>query len=388
MMRHEEILHRCFRCGYCKLPGNYSDFNCPAYLAFRFETYSPGGRLWLLRAWLDKKIETSKRFQQILFSCVACGNCVENCTFPKFKDELLLAFTAGKEALVNAAKIPPAVNDCLTKAYNHGNLYGLAQKRRGQWAEGLEIDIFSDDEYLFFPGDVGCFDSRGREIARSVARLLKVAGVSFGILGAAEVSDGNEVNAMGETELFQFLAEKNISAFHAAGVKKIIALSPHGYNALKNDYARLGGEFQVFHYSQVLAAIAKRLSFKPDLPALSVTYHDSCYLGRHNKEYWSPRTILSALPGIRLIEMDRNLQNALCCGGGGGNFFTDILGGGSDNPARARVREAAATGAQVLAVACPQCAIMFDDAVKVENLDRRLEVKEISEIIQERFESN
>jgi Fe-S oxidoreductase len=384
-MQHEEILHRCFRCGYCKLPGNYVDFNCPAYLAFRFETYSPGGRMWLMRAWLDNKIETSKRFQQILFSCVTCGNCVENCTFPKFKDQLLLAFTAGKEELVNAGKVPPAVRDCLEKFYNHGNPYGLAQKKRSLWAEGLEIDIFLDHEYLFFPGDVGCYDSRGQEIARSVAELLKAHDISFGILGAAEVSDGNEVNAMGEKELFKFLAEKNIKAFDNAGVKKIIALSPHAYNIFKNDYVLFGGQYQVFHYSQILASIVKNFKFKSDVPTVRVTYHDSCYLGRHNNEYWSARTILSALPGIEHVEMDRNLQNSLCCGGGGGNFFTDILGSAADNPARARIREAAGTGAQILAVACPLCAIMYEDALKVENLDGKLEVKEISEIVRERI---
>jgi Fe-S oxidoreductase len=382
-MQYEEILHRCFRCGYCKLPGNYIDFNCPAYLAFCFETYSPGGRMWLLRAWLDKKIETTDRFQEILFSCVNCGNCVEQCTFPKFKDQLLLAFTAGKEELVNAGKVPPAVRDCLTNYQNYGNPYGFARKKRHNWAKDLEVDRFSEHEYLFFPGDVGSYDTRGQEICRSVARLLKAKGISFGIFGADEVSDGNEVNAMGETELFKYLAEENIKTFNASQVKKIITLSPHAYNAIKNDYLQFGGQYQVFHYAQILAPIIKQQTYKSDVPPIRVTYHDSCYLGRHNGEYWSARTILLSLPGIQLVEMDRNMQNALCCGGGGGNFFTDILGRGANNPARARIREAAETAAEVLAVACPLCAVVLEDAVKGERLDERIEVKEISEIANE-----
>lgn len=386
-MQYAEILHRCFRCGYCKLPGNYVDFNCPPYQAFRFETYSPGGRMWLLRAWLDNKIELSDRLQEIIFSCVSCGNCVAHCTFPKFKDELLLAFTAAKAELVNAGRVPPAIRDCLTRLYQSGNAYGRSRKKREKWATESEIERFENQGYLFFVGDVGAFDSRGQEIARSVLRCLKENGVSFGLLGSAEISDGNEAAAMGETELFRHLAEKNIQTFNALGVQKIITLSPHGFHVIKNEYPQLGGKYQVFHYSQILAPALKKAVFRAGLPLVRVTYHDSCYLGRHNQEYGSARKMLSAVPGLELVEMERNFQNALCCGGGGGNFFTGIIGSGLDTAARARVREAAASGAQVLAVACPQCAVMLADAAKVENLDQRLEVKELSEIVNSRLAS-
>ena len=156
-MKHTEILHRCFRCGYCKLPGNYIDFNCPAYAAFRFESYSPGGRMWLLRAWLDDKLEPSRRFQEILFSCTACRNCVEQCALTRIKDELLLAFIAGKGELVGEGKVPPPVRDCLTRLQQYGNPYGLARKKRSNWAVDAEVEEFLDQEFLFFPGDVGVF---------------------------------------------------------------------------------------------------------------------------------------------------------------------------------------------------------------------------------------
>lgn len=385
-MEHEEILHRCFRCGYCKLPGNYVDINCPAYLAFGFETYAPAGRMWLLRAWLDQKIEAGQRFAEIMFSCTACGNCVEQCAFPEFRDRLLLAFTAGKEALLEAGIVPPEVRDYLTRIQTHGNAYGKPVKKSAEWALGLDIDPFSDQEYAFFVDDAGAFNPRGQEIARSVALLLKKAGISLGVLQDPLVTDGNDVKAMGETALFEDLAEKNIQVFQARNIRKIITLSPHSFNTLKNDYPAVGGQYQVFHYTQALAFAMKRLMFSAYLPEAVVAFHDPCYLGLHNADYGSARMVLQAVPGIRLTEMDRNRKNALCCGGGGGNFFTDILSGGEDTPARARIREAAAAGAQILAVACPLCAIMLEDAVKAENLDNTLRVQELSEIVTERID--
>jgi Fe-S oxidoreductase len=384
-MQYEEILHRCFRCGYCKLPGNYVDFNCPPYQAFRFETYSPGGRMWLLRAWLGNKIQLTDRLQEIIFSCVSCGNCVEHCTFPKFKDQLLLAFTAAKAELVNDGRVPPAIRDCLTRLTQSGNVYGRSPKKRERWTQEIEIERFDKQDYLFFVGDVGAFDTRGQEITRSVVRCLKENGISFGILGANEISDGNEAQTMGETELFRHLAGKNIQTFNTLGVKQIITLSPHAFHVIKNEYPLLDGNYQVFHYSQILAPALQKAAFRSDLTPLRVTYHDSCYLGRHNQEYGSARKMLSAVPGLELVEMERGFQNALCCGGGAGNVFTGIIDSGLNTAARARVREAVASGAQVLAVACPQCAVMLADAVKVENLDHQLEVKELSEIVNSRL---
>ncbi len=165
-MKHAEILHRCFRCGYCKLPSDYSDLNCPSYLTFRFETYSPGGRMWLLRAWLNHDIETSSRLAEIFFSCAACGNCVEHCTFPDFKANLLEAFTAGREELVNEGAVPPAVRDYFKAMDLSGNPYKLPDTEREVWAQGLDVERYADQEYLFFVGSAGTFDEKGREMAR------------------------------------------------------------------------------------------------------------------------------------------------------------------------------------------------------------------------------
>ncbi|MBW2220382.1 MAG: (Fe-S)-binding protein [Deltaproteobacteria bacterium] len=154
---------------------------------------------------------------------------------------------------------------------------------------------------------------------------------------------------------------------------------------MKNDYPFLEGSITIFHYSQILERLVGNFKFKNSIETVKVTFHDPCYLGRHNMEYASARKTLAAIPGVVPVEMDRCFQNSLCCGGGGGNVFTDILGGGPESPARSRIQEAAETGAQILAVACPVCAVMFEDAVKAGNAENNIEVKEISEIINERL---
>jgi len=379
-MKYADIVHRCFRCGYCKFTSDYTDFNCPTYRKFRFETYSPGGRMWLIRAWLNDEIKNSDRFQEILFSCATCANCVEHCVFT-FSDDLVNIFISAREEMINDGIIPPPVRDYLKNININGNPYKEPASERGKWAEGTLVETYKDQEYLFYIGCVGSYDERGKKIAGAVGNLLVKAGLSIGILGDKENCDGNEVRTLGEAGLFQFLAEKNIALFRDLGVKKIITLDPHAFNTFKKDYPALDREFEVYHYTQILAPLIQ--SGKIPLKGLNdkITYHDPCYLGRHNGEYNAPRKVLKALPGIELVEMDRSRENAFCCGGGGGNFFTDILGGGEDSPSRIRVREALDTGAGIIAVACPQCAKMLDDAVKIEQLDDRLKVMDVAEIV-------
>lgn len=385
-MEHEEILHRCFRCGYCKLPADYSDINCPAYLKYRFESFSPGGRMWLIRAWLAGDVQNSERLREIFFSCATCGNCVEHCIFDKFRDDILNAFVAAKRELVKQGSLPPPVRDYLTRVFEHGNPYKIPRKKRGNWSEGLAVQPYEGQQFLFYVGDIGSFDPRGAEIARSVAELLQKMGVSFGILGARESSDGNEAHALGEADLFMHLAEKNTRAFQQTGAKNIVTLSPHGYNAMKNHYPESGGRFSVQHYTHLLAGRLPSvgLAEKPVSESLrKVTFHDPCYLGRHNKDYESARKIIGLLPGIELVEMKRNMADSLCCGGGGANFFTDIVSSGEETPAAVRAVEAAGTGAQILATACPTCTIMLEDAVKSRNLGDRIQVRDLSELVLE-----
>jgi len=281
--------------------------------------------------------------------------------------------------------VPGGVSDFFKAVHMYGNPYKLPEAERGDWAKGLDLPRFSGHEYLFFVGCPGSFDERGQKMARAVAGLLKRAGASFGILGEDEVCDGNEVRTMGETGLFEMLAQKNIAKWKELGVEKIVTLSPHAYHAIKNHYPFWGGAFQVLHYPQLLAGITGDLKFPEPAEKLWVTFHDPCYLGRHNMDYFTPRAVLGSVPGIELVEMDGNRADALCCGGGGGNFFTDILGGGPDSSSRVRVRQARRTGAGVIAVACPKCAKMLEDALKAEDLDDELKVMDLAEIVMERM---
>lgn len=379
-MKYEEIVHRCFRCGYCKLTGDYTDFNCPSYRKFGFETYSPGGRMWLIRAWLQDEIKNSDRFQEILFSCATCANCVEHCVFT-FSEDLVNIFIAAREDIVNKGVVPPPVRDYLKNINISGNPYKEPTSERGKWAEGTSIENYDGQEYLFYVGCVGSYDERAKKIARAVGNLLVRAGVPMGILGHKELCDGNEVRTLGEAGLFQVLSKRNTSLFNELGVKKIITLDPHAFNAFKNDYPDFGGGFEIYHYTQILVPFFQSKKIPLNEYKARITYHDPCYLGRHNKEYEAPRKILGAIPGVELIEMDQKEENALCCGGGGGNFFTDILAGGEDSPNRIRVRQALDTGAEIIAVACPQCAKMLDDGLKTEQLEDKLEVLDVAEIV-------
>ena len=381
-IEHADIVHRCFRCGYCKFPGDYVDFNCPSYKAMGWESYAPGGRMWLIRAWLSNEIQTSEHFAEILYSCAACGNCKEQCVYPRFKDFLLDIFEETKAELVNEGRVPPAVRDYFKAVNVNGNPYKLPQDERGKWAEGTRLPEFSDQEYLFYVGCVGSYDEVGKRMARSVGSLLHNAGVSMGILGNEETCDGNEVKILGETGLYTRLAEENILKFKMKGIKKIITLDPHALNVFKREYPKLGGKFQVFHYTEILAGLIKDKQIALSQYNARVTYHDPCYLGRHNLIYSPPREILKSIPGLELVEIRRNNVNAFCCGGGGGNFFTDVIGPGEDSPGRVRIREALDTGAEVVAVACPSCAKMLGDAIKGEQVDDKIKVMDVSEIVQ------
>ncbi|MFO8163685.1 MAG: (Fe-S)-binding protein [Thermodesulfobacteriota bacterium] len=379
-MKYEEIVHRCFRCGYCKFTSDYYAFNCPSYRKFSFETYSPGGRMWLIRAWLNDEIKNSEHLQEILFSCATCANCVEHCIFT-FSDDLVNIFIAAREKMVNIGIIPPPVRDYLKNISISGNPYKEPAEERGAWANGTPIETYDGQEYLFYIGCVGSYDERAKKIAKAVGIILMKAGVSIGILGNREICDGNEVRSLGEIGLFQYLAEQNIALFEKLGIKKIITLDPHAFNAFKQDYPGIDGKIELYHYTQILAPLIQSKKIPLKEYKTSITYHDPCYLGRHNGEYKAPRTILESIPGVDLIEMEQNRENAFCCGGGGGNFFTDILGGGNDSPNRIRIRQALDTGAQIIAVACPQCAKMLDDAVKLEEVEDKIEVLDVAEIV-------
>jgi len=364
--------NRC-KCGFCRE-------ECPSYKTFGLESYSGRGRMSIAWAVLEGKLDFTNELANRIYICSMCKYCSVRCSM-----DVTTIIKALKEESVERGLAPPKVRDFLENTHKYGNPWGEPRKRRGEWTNGTEIRRYkSGDEFLYHVGCVGSYDTRGNEIAKALGEILLESGISFGVLGSDEDCDGNEVNMLGEKGLFQLLMEKNVQKFKKLDVKKILTLSPHAYNAMKNEYPQHGENFEVMHYTQLLHEIIRdgKLRISKGLNA-RVTYHDPCFLGRYNKEYDAPREVLQNIPGIELVEMDRNRENSFCCGGGGGNFYTDLFGSGENSPSRIRVREAYNTGAEILAVACPTCMIMLDDAAKVEGLEEKLTIRDISEIVSE-----
>ena len=325
-LRYE--IYRCTGFGVCK--GNYKPTvsPCPMTLGSAgFEAETPRGIMTMGRDILEGAVDYSAELAQMLYKCTLCGNCRNLCgaldleTFAPLFDpgEIGLAM---RRDLIDLGTVPPPVRAVLESYQKRGNPFKKSQKHRADWANGTGIADYQGQEYLLYVGCVGAFDEYGIRIARATARLLGAAGVSVGILGAKEGCDGNEINKLGERWLFEELAETNIAAFKAAGVEKIVTFTPHAYNAFKNDYPALGGDFEIIHSSQLFAELMAKGKFGPmtEQPR-RVTFHDPCLLGRQNGEYDDPRSVLSAVPGLELLEMPRNRENALCCGGGRGKFL-------------------------------------------------------------------
>ncbi len=322
------LIHRCFRCGYCKFPTNWMDVNnCPPYARFRMEPYSCGGRLWLTRAWLNETLDWSEHLAEILYSCTTCRNCEVKCPL-SFNVNIVNMVVAARGEMIERGKVPQSVRKFLENIDLHGNPYGNARSRRDSWMEGTDIDRYEGQEYLYYVGCTGSYDTRCAEGPPGRSGPCSAGpACPFGVLGSEENCDGNEVHKLGEAGLFEMLAENNVERFSSLGAKKIVTLSPHGYNAVKNLYPRYGGDFQVFHYTRLLLELIQegRLPVSAGFDA-RVTYHDPCFLGRWNDEYETPRRLLAAVPSLRLVEMEKNRDAALCCGGGAGNFEIDLLG--------------------------------------------------------------
>jgi len=378
MKRYQTQIHRCFRCGYCKFPTDYSAFNCPSYNRFRFDTYSTGGRLWLTYAWLKGEIEWSEHLAEIIYSCTTCKNCVEQCPM-KFAPEIVDWIIEARSDMVEQGRVPVRVKHFLESVYNYGNPLKKTGNERLPWVSSLR-KYEKGMEYLLYLGCLASYEEATKDMVISFTGLLDEAGISYGVLGDEEQCCGNEVYAIGEMELFNELAKRNVDKLKQLEVKSVITLCPHGYNIMKFQYQKMGYKFEVLHYTQVLAKLTDEPK-KNWKSGLSVTYHDPCYLGRYNRLYETPRKALVNLEGLELREMPRNRKDAFCCGGGSGNFIMDYLAGGMDSPARVRIREAAETGADVVAVACPGCLIMLKEAVKSENLDDKMKVMDTATIV-------
>lgn len=287
-----------------------------------------------------------------------------------------------RSTVVEGGRIPNTVKVALQSVFTQGNPLTFSREDRANWVGDLSVRLASDHpgaEYLFFVGCTPSYDPRIQKVTRSLVRAFDQAEVDFVILGQEESCCGSEVRRLGEAGLFEMLVEENLELWREYGVKKVVTTSPHCYNTLKKDYP--AGALELTHYTELIARLLDdgRLTFRGELKKI-VTYHDPCYLGKHNRIFDAPRAILERIPGLKLLEMDRSRERSLCCEGGGGRMWlegTNI----EERLAHQRVQEAIDTGAEILATACPFCVLTLEDAVKIRGLEDQIQVVDIMELV-------
>ena len=321
--------------------------------------------------------ELSFEPEEALWACTTCGTCEVRCPKEVKPAEAVIEL---RSVLVEEGRIAPTLRDALESVFTHGNPWGRGRAKRMEWAEGLGFElkpISEGAEWLYFVGCTPAYDTRAQEVARALCELFHLAGLDFGVLGKDESCCGNEVYGVGEKGLFEELRDENLKLFEDKKVERIVVSCPHGFNAFKNLYGRGLGD--VVHHSVLLSELLEEGRLKPaGRLGLKVVYHDPCFLGKRNNIFDEPRAVISAIPGVELLEFDRNRTRSLCCEGGGGRMWVDVPG---EKLAERRVRDAAELGADVIAVACPFCLITLEDAVKTAGLEEELRVMDISELL-------
>jgi Fe-S oxidoreductase len=311
-----------------------------------------------------------------LWDCTTCATCYSRC--PK-KVNPMEAIIALRGAFVEKGRVHPNVKTALESTFRYGNPLTMLREDRGAWVGDLTVKPIGEGaEYLYYVGCTPSYDPRVQKVARSLVSLLQRCGVDFGILGNDEACCASEVRRLGEAGLFEMMVEENVETFKSLKVTKIFTTSPHCFNVFKNDYPQSG--WQVQHYTQLLAKLVTNgvLEFSGRLEK-TVTYHDPCYLGKHNGIFDEPRTVLQSIPGLKLIEMDRSREKSLCCEGGGGRMWLEGTNPGT-RLAQLRIKEALETGVEILATACPFCLLTLDEALKHLNAQDRLQVMDIAEL--------
>jgi Fe-S oxidoreductase len=266
-----------------------------------------------------------------------------------------------------------------------GNPWSADQAKRNDWAKGKYPLYTPDKEYLFWTCCTVCYDPRNSRLAKATAEILNHSGLSWGLPSVDVNCCGESLKKVGDRELFERLKNNNLDYFKSQGVAKIITVSPHCLATFNKDY---GEDYDVLHLSELMAELLKagKLASKKDLGGVKVTYHDPCYLGRHSKVYDAPRDVLKSIPGLDFVEMERSREESMCCGGGGGGLWMEKQKG--ERLSDLRIEEALATGASILATACPYCIAMFEDSVRTLNADDQIKIKDVTELFLESLEIN
>ncbi len=390
--KHMLDFYSCADCGRC------AD-NCPAntvgrplaprFLTIKARDYAFQHYPVLGKANNSKALIGTVYSEDEIWSCTTCGACEEECPLlVEYIDKIVDL----RRGMIDDGNVPQSLQKPLKALESRGNPYGKIEKKRGDWAKTADfarnvkvrvLDGKNDSETLYFVDSITSYDDRMQSIGRATARILKNLGNNFGILGAAEKDSGHEVRRFGEEMLFQTLRDHNTDAIKASGVQRIVTADPHAFNALKHDYQDVP---PVEHISQVLARQARvgNLHFNAAKDWLEnrdrvYTYHDPCYLGRHNQVYDDPRDVLDSIPGLNRVEMKRSRDRSFCCGGGGLMLFYEPKE--EQRMGVVRVRMAAEAGANVIVTACPFCMVNIEDAIKVAGMEGKMSVIDLTELV-------
>jgi succinate dehydrogenase/fumarate reductase iron-sulfur protein len=368
----------CIKCSIC-----YSA--CPAAIDERF--LGPASLTANYRFIADPRDQGCpgrlKPMADNIWLCTQCNSCTLFC--PKLVG-CANAIVDEHSLLVEAGSIPKTVIDVLERVYKYHNPMGTHQSKRMDWAKDLNVKTYpetSKADVLFFVCCSDVYDLRNQEVARNMVQVFNQLGVNFATLGSEEWCCGDHMLRLGEKGLFDELAMHNIDMFKKLGAERIVTLSPHCYNTFKNDNPYSDEKLNVQHYTQFLADALKQGKIKPTKPVKTkVAYHDPCFLGKRNDIYDAPRQVLKAIPGLELVEMKRNKQSSFCCGGGAGRVWTEEAQP-EKRPCVNRIKEALDLGVDTVAVACPFCVTTLEDAVKVLDIENKIAVKDVLELLKE-----
>ena len=322
-----------------------------------------------------------------IWDCLNCGACMEEC--PVVVEHVPTIMDMRRHLVLEESKVPETAKNALLSMEQRGHPWRGTQFSRTDWAEGLEVPTLAekpDAEVLFWVGCTPALEQRSQAIARSMAKVLKAAGVDFAILGDEETCTGDPARRMGNEYLFQILAQQNIETMNGYNVKKVVTICPHCFNTMKNEYPQLGGNFEVLHYSQFVDQLIKTGKIKPvKMMNVTMAYHDSCFLGRHNGIYDEPRDVAKAIPGLKLVEMGSHCrERGFCCGAGGGHMWIEESQGTRVN--HVRTDQFLETGAQTVGVSCPFCLQMLTEGIQAKGLDAEKDAKDVLEILAESLE--